>query len=351
MVESMNMPSKSYAGASANVEATVEEQDPSEEAYAVAGDSDPVVSTFDRALDPRFIDKLRVAANTGGWWSDVLNDAKLVVALRGKSLDVYWRGMSLFHVMSRLSDLTADTHAKYLLDPRLNSRVNLNLMNMEFEIDDLKAPPLIRIYENFRTLDLLKKAATIHSSLEKAGCHEIAVRNSNVIDCEIAFPGFGRTGRIDLASLEESDRAVRLVFWEAKHFWNGDLRSNSGKPAVCEQIEKYRAFLATPEHRNRILSSYTKVIKNMVEIRDMGWKRKLPSLFDDVAAGKKSLVIDDRPKVGLLIFGFKAANEKDPTWREHLGVLRERLGIPGDPEAIVIVGNAKNRKLPTKKVA
>jgi hypothetical protein len=345
------MNSKSPANASANVEATVEEQDPSEEAHAVTGDRDPVVATFDRALDCGFIDKLRAEANAGGWWRDVLDDSKLVVAQRGKSLDVYWRGMSLFHVISSLSGLIVDTHAKYLLDPRLDSRVTFSLMKRQFDVDGLKVPPLIRSYENSGTLDLLKKAAGIYSSLEKAGCHEIAVRNSNVIDCEIAFPGFGRTGRIDLASLEESDRAVRLVFWEAKHFWNGDLRSRCGKPAVYEQIEKYRTFLAKPEHRDRILSSYTKVIKNMVAIRDMGWKRKLSSLFDAVAAGK-SLVIDERPKVGLLIFGFRDANRRDPTWREHLRVLRERLGTPGDAEAIVIdVGNANNLKLPTKKAA
>ena len=128
------------------------------------------------------------------------------------------------------------------------------------------------------------------------------------------------------------------------------MRSSSGKPAVCEQIEKYRTFLAKPEHRDRILSSYTKVIKNMVTLRDMGRKRKLSSLFDAVAAGK-SLVTDDRPKVGLLIFGFKQADKKDPTWREHLRVLRERLSTPGDPKAVVDVGDAKGLQLPTKKVA
>jgi hypothetical protein len=40
-------------------------------------------SHFDRALSADFIEKLAAEARRGGWWTDVLADPKLVVALRG----------------------------------------------------------------------------------------------------------------------------------------------------------------------------------------------------------------------------------------------------------------------------
>jgi hypothetical protein len=50
-----------------------------------------MASKFDRAIDPAFIAKLAVEAKKEGWWADVLADPKLLIALRGNYLNVYWR--------------------------------------------------------------------------------------------------------------------------------------------------------------------------------------------------------------------------------------------------------------------
>jgi hypothetical protein len=114
-------------------------------------------------------------------------DPKLVVALRGTYLNVYWRGQSLFRVESTSSGFNVTPHEKYLVAPKLASQVTLT--GRDFDISSLAEKGFIRRYEGPATIAKMKAAAGPFSGLEKTGCHEIAVRNAGVIDCEIAFPG------------------------------------------------------------------------------------------------------------------------------------------------------------------
>jgi hypothetical protein len=79
----------------------------------------PMATNFKRGLCNHFIEMLANEADKGGWWADVLADPKLVIALRGTYLNVYWRGASLFLVRDGASGLNVTTHEKYLLDPGL----------------------------------------------------------------------------------------------------------------------------------------------------------------------------------------------------------------------------------------
>jgi hypothetical protein len=96
-----------------------------------------------------------------------------------------------------------------------------------------------------------------------------------------------------------------LVFWEAKHFRNGELRSAGDTPPVVDQIAKYEAYLR--EHGESVLKSYQRVAENLVEISKMGWRRKLDPMIASVAAVKQKLTLATDPKVGLIIFGFDQA--------------------------------------------
>jgi hypothetical protein len=182
---------------------------------------------FDHAINDAFTDKLKTEVTKAGWWANVLGDPELLIALRGKYLNVYWRGQSLFFVKPISSGLEVTTHEKYLLDPALKSQV---LLKTDSSFDVVKNGFIDR-YRGPETLEKMKKAAGLFSGREKIGCHEIAVRNHGVIDCEIAFPGRIplRNGevvngpRVDLASLERAGGDARLVFWEAKHFTRSRL--------------------------------------------------------------------------------------------------------------------------------
>lgn len=327
---------------------------------AAAAPEDSPVATFDRALSSDLIEKLQTEwhSKTGGWWRDVLEDPNLVIAPRGNSLDVYWRGARLFHVSSVGSFLSISTHEKYLLDPALKGQVSMQ--DGAFRIETLRERGFLKLYLGGQTLKAMKTAAGLYADVEKSGCHEIAVLNSTVIDCEIAFPrplnaagsqGAVNYGRADIAALETYGQDVRLVFWEAKAFRNKELRSAQGLPLVFDQIARYRKYLS--EHQTQILKSYTGVAKSLVALKGMGWTKKLSSLVEDLAEGRKRLVMGDAPKVGLLIFGFDAAqrddkawggNSRDPADAGHLPKLRRHLGAAN----IVAVGDAKSLQLPNQ---
>jgi hypothetical protein len=182
--------------------------------------------------------------------SDVLDDPGLFIAPRGRILNVYWRGQALFNVSCLRRKLMVSTHEKYLVDPALAGQVPL--IDGHFDTEATLKRALIEDYEGPATLTKMKRAAALYSGEEKSGCHEVAVRNASVLDVEIAFPGRvalangseKSTPRVDLASVEADGEDVRLVFWEAKAYANGELRALADEPApVCRQVEAYRAAL------------------------------------------------------------------------------------------------------------
>ena len=285
---------------------------------------------FEHGLPESIIKRLAAEAKKSGWWADVLADKDLIIATRGDSLNVYFRGQSIFRVAESSAGLTVTTHEKYLLDPTLRSQVPL-AADGSFQIEQLIDRGFIRRYEGSETLRKLKKASERFSGLEKAGCHEIAVRNGSVVDCEIAFPGFvdanddseTDSGRIDFACFQEFDDDVRLVFWEAKHYSNKELRADLRTDAlapVCDQIQRYKKFVAS--HRKQITESFTRVATNLVCFSEMGWQRKLPEFVVAVANGSRRLVLGDDPQVGLLIFGFDEAQRESDRWKKHMSRLK-----------------------------
>ena len=166
------------------------------------------MSNFKRSISEKFIGHLEKEVAKGGWWTDVLADPKLIVALRGTYLNVYWCGMSLFKVNEELSGLTVTTHEKYLIDPKLAGQVPL--IDGLFDIESLIKRAFVPAYEK-TSLKKMKDAAGYFSKTEKTGCHKIAVRNPNIIDVEITFPGKVSLGdgsddkqgpRVDIASVE-----------------------------------------------------------------------------------------------------------------------------------------------------
>lgn len=233
-----------------------------------------------------------------------------------------------------------------MVDPELASQVTLT--DRDFDISSLAEKGFIRRYDGPATLAKMKAAAGLFSGLEKTGCHEIAARNAGVIGCEIAFPGRvtlddGGDGRhaprVDIAALERSDEEVRIVFWEAKHYSNGELRAENGLAPVLRQVRVYKKYLS--ENREAIERSYTKVAENLAAIHDMDWKRQLSPLIADVATGKRTLTLGREPAVGLVIFGFDSAQRGHAGWKAH----RERL----EREIVHVrtAGDARNIRLPT----
>lgn len=309
-----------------------------------------MTSAFEHALSPAFIKKLKdEAENEEGWWASVLADPKLFLGLRGSYLNVYWRGQALFTVEPSSSGLNITTHEKFLVDPELASQVPL--IDGKFQVEHLVKKGFIHEYQGKKTLEKMKTAAGLFSGNEKTGCHQVAIHNPTVIDCEVAFPGTmpswdggpdKRNPRVDLAAVEEDGNDVRLVFWEAKHFNNPELRAADGRAPVLRQVEVYRKYVT--EHRDAIVQSYAKVAENLVHIRNMGWNRSISPLIADVATGDRKLSLGETPRVGLIIFGFDLGQKKEKGWNAHLDELRKAMAPLGQ---VLAVGDAKGINLPS----
>ncbi len=301
------------------------------------------MSEFNHGLSPEFIRRLAEEAKKVSWWADVLNDPDLFVAVREEYLNVYWRGHSLFRVELAASGLRVTTHVKFLVDPKLAHQVSL--AEGKFVVSELADRGFISQYEGEGTLAKMKTAADLFSEPEKTGCHEIILTNPQVIDCEIAFPGSGGPDkgapRVDLLSLEPDGG---LVFWEAKHFTNGDLRAPDQEDVpVCKQINCYRQYLSQPKRRDAIEKSYKRVVENLLAIDKMRREpRRLSRLITEVPDRRQQPTLGAEPKVGLVIFGFDKAQRDDPNWKKHH---LERLEKDGKVARVVAAGDAKHIRL------
>jgi hypothetical protein len=148
------------------------------------------------------------------WWRDVVNNEKLAIAVRDKSLNVYSNGQSIFKITEKKKALAAKTHFKYLLDT--TETPYRSFENGKFKTKGLK---FIQKYEDERTLGQLIKNANVYASKEKEAVHKILKNNSNVTDVEVAFKTLlggdeddeadeTRSDRIDVVALEEGPASL-----------------------------------------------------------------------------------------------------------------------------------------------
>ena len=281
---------------------------------------------FERGIkDPEFLDALKSWPHR----NQIVSDKDLFIAMRKKTVNVYCQGCSLFEI-SYNGRLQLKTHFKYLVRPQLLSanpyvswkddRPDIGHHAEDFFIDGFD-------------IESLKKASSWYAEAEKEGVHKILKSNSNVINVEIALSedseeevatekgkvkGRRAADRIDFAAIQEKHEAPCIVFFEAKRFDNGELRSKVHKPAVMKQIDKYEDFIKG--HLTEFEASYREVCKNLV---DLNADRGNP-LVRRVAQSPEQLTID--PAVRLVVFDFDEDQSLGRVWREHQKVLDDHFG-------------------------
>jgi hypothetical protein len=299
---------------------------------------------FERGLDNDFMKQLEGEAKRLGWFADVLADTGLILGIRKNYMNVYRLGQSLFKIErdGKTGSLKFSTHPKYLVDPDLYKAVPFD--GSKFTVGKLE--PLVKEYIGIETLNRMKRAAKLYRGDEKDGVHAVVLANPNVIDTEVAFSREAEVKkdrsapRIDLACLEEVERSIRLRFWEAKLHTNEDIKADGDRVArvVEEQVRKYRVLVE--EHREEIVESYRVVARNLVDM--VHWvdsPRKIGGLVKRVADGE-ALVIDERPIVGLIIYGYDDAQKRSQRWKFHLAKLKKEAHMP-----VLHAGDAKNIRL------
>jgi hypothetical protein len=294
-----------------------------------------------RSLSEPFLAALEAlaAASHGAWWSDVLADPDLLLAVRDRSLNVYYRGASLFRITPAREGVAAETHVKYLV--RQRQALARLAPDGGFSLDPAEA--VWTRYAGASTLAEMKRAAAALAGLEKTGVHTLVQASPNVVDLEITLTGASgdapveldgteadaallapatdgapspmRRDRLDVASLEERGVSGEawLVFHEAKLAANPALRSTS-TPAIVGQVARYRGALK--QEAERLAAGYPALCRDLVRLdalrRTVRMARGLDvaalpprdALVAEVASGARRLRVDPEPR--LVLFGFDA---------------------------------------------
>jgi hypothetical protein len=280
---------------------------------------------FDRGINnTNFLDALKAWLPKSG----IVGDRDLFIAMRKRTVNVYYQGCSLFEI-SYSGEIQLKTHFKYLIRPRLpsgksyvtwkNDRPNLGNA-ADFFIDSFD-------------IDALKRASWRYAEDEKVGIHNIIKCNTNVIDVEITLPQDGKApevtedgngksrrtaDRIDFAAIQERDGTPFIVFFEAKRFENKELRAKDRKPLVLEQIKGYEDYIN--KHLSEFKDSYQVVCKNLVALN----AGRGNDLVRRVAQNPEQLRVD--PAVRLVVFDFDEDQRDDKVWADHRQVLLDYLG-------------------------
>lgn len=287
-------------------------------------------SDSSHGVSDAFLDHLdQLARQDGGsWWRDVLKRDDVFLAVRRNSLNVYYRGGSIFRIDDR-GDGTASpkTHVKYLIRQQ---QALAELVDGEFRPNGIGWTH----YAGQKTLRDMVRAASDLAGAEKTGLHPLIMGSSVVIDVEIAL---GRAqdneitesmadgtaslanrslDRLDVATLERQGTDIAVVFHEAKHFTNTALRARSGAPAVIGQLRRYRSTLS--HHTPALIARYQASCRAILRLNAMrrhvraetgaGVPLSRDPLVQEVATGNTVLTIDPNPR--LIIFGFDADQKK-----------------------------------------
>ena len=269
---------------------------------------------------------------------------KLFIAVRRGSLNVYHRGMSLFRIdEGRDGTISPKIHIKFLVR---NQQALAELQaDGTFSLPQSAPEICWARYEPGKTLPDIITAAANFAGPEKAGLHSLIMRHSNVIDVEASLARTDnddstKQDRLDAITLEPQQDGIALVFHEAKHFTNADLREPSDKPRVVDQLSRYRQTIE--QNQNWLRERYQATCENRVRIHtmqscvraDQGKQtRQRDSSVQQVADRGRNLIIDPEPR--LIIYGFDDDQKKGRLSRTIQTL--EQAGVDG--RRIYAVGN------------
>jgi hypothetical protein len=273
------------------------------------------MNEFKRGInDEKFINALNeLYKDKSSFWHMIINDKDLFIAIRNEYLNIYYKGQSISRLYYKNCILGA-THKKYLgiKEPGYFYSENGKILNEK------------SIIKSLSEINQLKENIKIHVGKEKAKSYTEIINNEKcILDVEIAFvrPKVGKPVKkseyeissIDYLAFEyDSNDEPILVFYEAKHFTNSEIRSRS-EPKVIGQIKRYEQALK--DHSDEIIRSYKLISKNLLDLHILD-KRN----YKGTGISKKDITIDFEPR--LIIFG----NNQNSVNDKHLQKLHAYFG-------------------------
>jgi len=278
----------------------------------------------------------------GGWWSNLVDDDELFLAIRDDYINFYFRGCSVLKLswLSKKKEITGEIHYKYLLKPSIKGSPYIKFRESRLALrEDLRSMFL----DGLDDANELKRAVARYADAEKEGVHDVVMRseNPNVVDLEIAIRDDKSSPRVDLAAVHEDTRqpgTVKLVFYEAKHFKNKELRSSTDQIRVVDQMNNYSDLIIN--NHDALHASYRQVCCNLFSLEGVGRQNsERHRILRDIATESKELKIDDQPR--LIAFGFDQDQQEGKNWKPHAAKLKNALG----KERTLFAGEARNIRL------
>lgn len=258
----------------------------------------------------RFLDKLKsLYTEPNSFWQKMVDDDELFIGIRDEYLNVYFKGQSLCKLSycSKTNTIKGETHQKYLGGKDKGYYVSNDGLFIKSKSD----------IKSLANIESLKERILPYSGLEKQSSYNDILKDElSIIDVEITFVRHKteqeieankesktkyKTMSIDYLAIEDST----LVFYEAKHFSNSEIRSTTS-PKVFEQIKKYENALE--DHKNEILNTYQRVLENLSQLN-----------INTKIAETEGLKLDTNPR--LIVYGVDK-NERDD---KHLNILKEKF--------------------------
>jgi hypothetical protein len=254
---------------------------------------------FKRGIrNPDFIKELK----NNSYFQKMVKDEDLFIAIRNEYINVYYYGQSICKIdfIKRKNLLKWTTHKKYLGIEESGYSATGDYLNR---------------------IDELKHNAKKHKGKEKEQVkkHILDDKELCILDVEVTFSREQINGKdyakrsIDYVTIEKTeDGKDILVFYEAKHITNSEIRSRT-IPDVLGQILRYEEALH--QHEKDLKSSYEIVLQNLSELNILAHRN-----FIYKKLNTEKLLIDFEPR--LIIFGI----DIDKIKNIHLENLRLKYG-------------------------
>lgn len=273
------------------------------------------MNEFKRGIkDEKFINALNELYNDkSSFWHMMVDDKELFIAIRNEYLNVYYKGQSICRLYYK-NIIRGATHRKYL---GINEPGYFYSENGKF-LDEKST------IKSLSEINQLKENINKYVGKEKDKSYTEIINNEKcILDVEIAFvrpkvvkpvkKSEYEISSIDYLALEyDSNDEPILVFYEAKHFTNSEIRSRS-EPKVIGQIKRY--VQALKDHSDEIIRSYKLVSKNLHDLHILN-KR----FYKGTGLYLKEFTIDFEPR--LIIFGINQNSVND----KHIQTLHAFLG-------------------------
>lgn len=270
------------------------------------------------------------------WWRDLLqaeyaskdgSKRKLLIAIRDGYMNAYADGQSVLLIEFSTTPCgvkpRCEIHHKYVDLPKTKSGY------VVFDGKQILEPGGVPVmsYGGRAMMDEWISRALEHKGVEKVGVAIIAAQHANIIDVEMGLPANEVSEpeakkvapRMDIVALEEGQSGIRIVFYEAKHLSNGELRSKAWEPEVLQQLKKYETYVSDPSRREQIIAAYRETCALLCEIAQMRGV-EAGSLIQKVAHNR-DVTLDLDPKPRLIVFSDDEHRYSVPHWKPHEQVL------------------------------